>query len=690
MAAEIWAEKNQAEAHLAAGQHAEAWSLASTRLAAMPLDIDALRISGGAAWRAGDVKTGEALFQSATQIAPDDPRVWSELGEALAARGDYRAAVTCQRKAVALAPGDFRFHFHLGTALINLLSLNEGFLELEEAVRLRPDFAHGHYVLGAAKQFLLGSEDAYPIFETAVATDPTLADAWMKLGTVCLDTGRHQRATEAFGIVTTLEPRAALAFFALALVKVASGRLEDGLADFIAVFERFPNAGSEASNALQIARSLLLNDFGLSYLRHMMPRPEHWPRHFHILVDLTFDDPDLDAEAAQALRKAWAARLPRHPPAAPFTNDPDPDRRLRIGFSAATFCDNSSVHLVRPTITHLDRAAFDITLYSMSPHDDAMTDSFRAHADRFVDARKLDDDAFLARVLEDRIDILVDIAGHSWDHRLEAMARRAAPVQMSAWGNPTGTGLAAVDYLVADPFFIAPDERRHFAETILDLPLWTCFEPIEDAPPVAPPPALANGYATFGSFHRLRKLTAEQIAAWAELLKAVPSARFLFKSYELDDPQKARRLRDHLAGAGIDLSRIDIVGGSKRLEHLALHARVDMVLDTYPHASGTTGFESMAMGVPVIAWRGGTSAGRGSGATLVHLGFPELVARSRDEYLGIAIELAKSPDRLAFYRRELPARLATRPGGNPRLYAEAFGAACRDVWRRWCDTQTPR
>ena len=141
------------------------------------------------------------------------------------------------------------------------------------------------------------------------------------------------------------------------------------------------------------------------------------------------------------------------------------------------------------------------------------------------------------------------------------------------------------------------------------------------------------------------------IAAWAEILKAVPGARFLIKCKQLRDERVQARIREDFADNGIDPARIDMAAfvASVR-EHLDQYGRVDLALDTFPYNGTTTTCESLYMGVPVLTIAGDNHRGR-VGLSLLHAAglSDQFVAADVDDYISRAIALGPRARALGRY-----------------------------------------
>lgn len=212
--------------------------------------------------------------------------------------------------------------------------------------------------------------------------------------------------------------------------------------------------------------------------------------------------------------------------------------------------------------------------------------------------------AVMAR--EDRLDILVDLTGHTANNRLGTLAMRPAPVQVTWIGYPNSTGLQAVDYRLTDAVADPPDTTQSFVETLVRLPgCFLCYAPPRQAPDVAPLPAAANGFVTFGSFNNLAKVTEEVLALWGRVLAAVPGSRLLLKGKPFVCAVARREYQAVLRNAGLDPGRVDLIPmRASNADHLAAYGLVDIGLDPFPYAGvswvGCAGVR--AMWVSVCAW----------------------------------------------------------------------------------------
>jgi predicted O-linked N-acetylglucosamine transferase (SPINDLY family) len=323
---------------------------------------------------------------------------------------------------------------------------------------------------------------------------------------------------------------------------------------------------------------------------------------------------------------------------------------------------------------------FEVVCYSDTAKPDAMTARIRARAALWRETIGFPEEALAAQIRADRVDILFDLAGHTADNRLPVFARKPAPIQIT-WLDYVGTtGLAAMDYLLADARQVPPGAETFYREKILRMPGdYICYDPPADAPEPGPLPALSRGGVTFGNFSALTKVTSEVLAVWAEILRQVPGSRLILKNRVALEPDTQTRLRALLPG--IAPERVEFRGWSPPAEAMAMYGEVDLALDTFPYNGGLTVCEALWMGVPVITCPGETFASRHGFAHLTAAGFPETIAQDTKDYVEKAVAWATYLPRLAAARAELRDRVTASGLCDGPRFAADFAQLIRQVWR---------
>jgi FkbM family methyltransferase len=373
-------------------------------------------------------------------------------------------------------------------------------------------------------------------------------------------------------------------------------------------------------------------------------------------------------------------------------NDRTPERRLRVGYVSPDFRLHSVAFFIEPLIEGHDRERFEVYCYSDVANPDYVTERINAVSDHWRDISSSSNEVLAERIREDRIDLLVDLAGHFAANRLPVFAQKPAPVQFTYLGYPATTALPEVDYRLTDGIADPPGSAdRDYSETVVRLANgFLCYRPPRNAPAAGRRSDLGNAL-TFGSFNELPKISPEVIQCWCRILERVPGSKLLLKASALVDRATCTRVEGRFEAAGLSLDRIELLGRTATLEdHLALYARVDVALDTFPYNGTTTTCEALYMGVPVVTLSGKAHAGRVGASVLSALQLHELVALSQDDYVNKAVALAKDEERRRIYRETARDRMLTSPLCDPPSLVREVERNYLECWQQWLASEQQR
>jgi predicted O-linked N-acetylglucosamine transferase (SPINDLY family) len=341
--------------------------------------------------------------------------------------------------------------------------------------------------------------------------------------------------------------------------------------------------------------------------------------------------------------------------------------------------DHSVAFFIEPILAAHDRAAFDVFCYSTAVRGDAVTQRLASKADHWRDCGRLSDYAIAQQIRNDGIDLLVDLAGHTVGNRLAVFAMRATPVQASWIGYPNTTGLKTMDFRLTDAISDPPGADAFSTERLVRLPHgFLCFQPSNDAPP---PQAPSDGRPfTLASFNAVPKYSDGCIAAWAQILRRLPTARLRLKAADLANGLARRRLLAAFAAHGIEAQRIALLPlVASRREHLAAYHDIDLALDPFPYNGTTTTCEALWMGVPVLTLRGQIHAGRTGASLLTQVGLEAFIAETKEAYVEAAVAFAGKIGRDANRRADLRARMKAAPLCRPDIFVPTLERAYRDM-----------
>lgn len=512
----------------------------------------------------------------------------------------------------------------------------------------RPDYADGHCQLGLICEATGRLQEAVAHFLRALALNPSTRGASQGLATTYQKLGQHADAMALYQQALLAEPGAMQPLFGIAALHQAQSHMAEAVAAYRQVLQRDPRHLLAGSNLL--------------FCEHYLPER----------------DATMRLQSAKAVAQQYAM------PAAAVVAHASPvvaERPLRVGVVSADLRRHPVGYFLEAVLQHSGAHAWQWVVFSNhAGPGDALTDRLRPHCAAWHDIAALSDAAVRQCVQGEKIDVLLDLSGHTAGNRLAVFAARAAPVQVSWLGYFGTTALPAMDYVLADAHSVPEPEATFFTEKVWRLPhTRLCFAPPDGAPEVAALPSASGRAFTFGCFQELAKINATVLQAWGRILAAAPQARLRIQSVRLDYPEQRTAFTQRLAQAGLPLDRIALYGASTRADYLQAHAEVDAVLDTFPYPGGTTTVEALWMGVPTLTLAMPGMLGRQGAALLTVAGLPDWVCTTVDAYVQQAVTLATgtSPQQqdLAPLRQQLRGQVQRSPLMDaPRFAADLYAA----------------
>jgi len=370
------------------------------------------------------------------------------------------------------------------------------------------------------------------------------------------------------------------------------------------------------------------------------------------------------------------------------SNTVEPERKLRIGYISPDFKRHVVSYYFEPLLDEHNRDVVEVYGYGNIDRPDPTTSRLQKKFDCYRSIWDVNDDA-VARVIEqDKIDILIELAGHTRNNRLLVLARKPAPVQVTYLGYADTTGMEAVDYLLTDRLTAPPESQKFYTEQLAYLPGGSvCYTPPENAPDATPLPAAKKGYVTFGAFTNNRRLNRPLLEVWAEILKLTPNSRLLLGFRGGGDEKVQEHYLSQLEECGVLRERIEIGGGKVHTEYLKQYSNVDIVFDTFPENGGTSTCDALWMGVPVISLAGQHQAERVGLGILSRLDMQCFAAATPAEYVARAVAIANKPQSLVEMRASMRSRMAESSLCDAKRFARDVETAYREMWRRWCRGQ---
>ena len=638
--------------HHQAGQLQDAEQLYRQILIQEPTHAQATHLLGVIAHQVGRNNIAEDLIRRAIALNPNFPEAHSDLGKVLKETGQFDEAIAACRQAIALRPNYAEAYSNLGNALKEKGLLDESIAAYRQAIFIKPNYAEANYNLGTALKDKGQLDDSIAVYRQAIILRPNFPEAYTNLGNALQGNGQLDEAIVAYRQAIALRPDYAEAYSNLGLALKDRGELDEAIA-----------AHRQAI--------VLKPDFAHAYDNLL------FTLHYH---------PAYDAQAIAEEHRRWNRQhaQPLRKFIQPHLNDRNPDRRLRIGY-VGDLGDHPIGRFMLPLLSAHDHSVFEIFCYSQARAPDKMTAKLQAFADAWRSIVGNSDEQVAELIRQDKIDILVDLAMHSGGNRLPIFAHKPAPVQVTYLAYAAGTALNTIDYRLTDQYLdpTEADDRHYMEKSIRLTGTYWCYQQSVATEPVNQLPASHAGHITFACLNNFSKVTRVTLELWAKLLQMLPNARLLLYS-----PVGSHRvsLMQFLEDRGIAADRLELIARLSPEQYFQMYQRADIALDPFPFAGGTTTCDALWMGVPVVTLAGRTAVGRAGVSILSNAGLPEMIARSPEQYLQIAVDLATDLRRLAELRSTLRQRMERSELMDAPKFARNIEEVYRQIWRIWCQT----
>ncbi|MGA3068504.1 MAG: tetratricopeptide repeat protein [Tepidisphaeraceae bacterium] len=636
--------------------------------------------------RSGRLPEAEQFYRQVLTLDPDFAEAHYNLGTVLSDQGRLDESIPALEKAITLRPDFPEAHGNLANALALKGQLDEAIAAYRRAIFLRPNFPEAYSSLGVALKANGQLHEAIAACRQAIALRPNYAEAHNSLGKALSANELLDAAIAAYRQAIALRPSYAEAHFNLGNALAGKQQLDAAIDAFRQAIALRPNYAEAHNNLGSVLKDLGRHDAAIAAYRQAVAlRPTFTEAHSNIILTLHYHPAD-DAQATAGELRRWndqhAAPLRKF--IERYANDPNPQRRLRIGYVSADFFDHCSVYFAGPLLRLHDHNRFEIFCYSQTIRSDEITREIQSHADHWHDTRPWTDEQFARQIRSDQIDILVDLKLHTAHNRLLTFARKPAPIQVSWLGYPGSAGMESIDYRITDRYLEPIGSAHPSPDQPIYLPgcFW-CYQPPFTEPSPGPLPALSAGFITFGSLNNFCKITDTTLRLWAATMNAVPGSRLLMLAPQGSARQRVLATFKNLA---VDPAQVEFVDRRPRDQYLKLYDRIDMGLDTIPCNGHTTSLDSLWMGVPIVTLPGQTVMGRAGLTQLTNLGLPELIADSPGGYVQIVSTLASDLPRLSQLRQTLRQRMLKSPLCDAESFTREMESAYRRMWRTWCET----
>jgi len=651
---------------------------------------DACNNLGSTLRKLGRLDEAVSVLRKALELNPDHARALNNLGMVLKEQNRPAEAIDYYRKSLEIHPEADTYN-NLALALKEDGSLDEAVSVCRKALEIYPENFRTYFILGALLKGHGKPEEAVSCYQNALSIDPDHAETYSNLGDALSGQGKTDKAIICFQKALRLKPDDFKTYNNLGNTLRKQGKLSMAVEAYKKALEIEPGYATACNNiAGTVLKQGKVAEAIKGYQEAVAIQPDYAIAHSNLLLTYNYQN-HKDPEWLFSQHRNWAKTHAFSEGDNPIFNPGigSADRKIRIGYCSPDFRTHSVAYFLEAIIKAHDRSGFEIFCYSDVICPNEVTRTFARSVDCFTNIAGVDNTTVADQIRRDKIDILVDLAGHTAGSRIPLFSIKPAPIQVTYLGYPNTTGLISMDYRLTDARADPPGLTDHlYTEKLVRLPqTFLCYTPPEKSPEIE---ITANGDSSqiiFGSFNNRAKITPEVVKAWAKILTQVSDARIVLKSGAFADPETRKILIDLFMENGVEHDRIELVSHIPSMfDHLQLYNRIDIGLDTFPYNGTTTTCEALWMGVPVITLAGKTHRSRVGASLLSNVGLEDFIAESVEDYVEKGVSLANNVKNRKSIHRDLRSRMSRSFLMDSARFTRSLERTYRWMFNEWIES----
>ena len=679
----------------------------------------------------GQVDDAVCCYKKALEINPESADAYYNMGNACREIGKINDAVFCYRKVLQINPGSADAYYNLGNTLRETGKIDDAISCYEKTLEKKPDFAEAYNNLGNLYQEQNKFEAAELSYQNALKIKPgyyqalnnlgnTLrsrhlpdrsifcyqkalelngdyAEAFLNMGIAFYDMEKFQEAAACYDNVLKLDQTCPEAFNFKGIALKSLGRHDEAIPCFQKAIELRPGYTEACSYLVHQLQqtcdwkgfkffSSMLDDFTNQAI--MLGEKIHEPS----FINITRND---NLQQNFIVAQKWCTGIGKRAESSGaflFDDRKHFKKKIIIGYLSNDFRDHATSHLMLSMFGLHDRNRFKVYCYSFGTDDKSrFRERIKRESDRFVDIRSFSDIEAAQQIFKDRVDILIDLNGHTRGGRLGICSFRPAPIQASYLGFPGTTGADFIDYIITDRIVTPEEHAPFYSEKFLFLP--HSYQVNDNTQLIAEESLTKKDFGLpekgfiFSSFNQTYKIEPLIFNTWMNILAGVPdSVLWLFTGGKASE----RNLREEAKVRRINPNRLIFAEKMPKDKHLARLGLADMALDTRIVNGHTTTSDALWAGVPVVALIGRHFASRVSASLLTAVGLPELIVNNLDDYEALAVQLAENPERLEAIRYKLVENRNIMPLFDTPRFVKNLEKGYAAIWDLFLSGRNPQ
>lgn len=545
---------------------------------------------------------------------------------------------------------DFNSYYNLGVIKYDQKQFSDAILFLQKAISLKKDSFISHHHLAMCYESMGKFDLAIQIYTKAITLDKVNCSISLNnLGNIYLELKDFEKAVFFFQKALKYKGKESSIYFNLGIANFGLNKIFESLSFFEKAIDLDPKN-------LKFITTLL----GTShFLEH---NSSYYKKYLNIFrAAIEFYDSSLIHKYC-------------------YSND----FPLKIGILSSGLRQYPTGYFLLDLIKKLyNEKSIQFYAFYNFESEDQYSKELKKNFHYWHDVSSLTDVELINLIKRSGINILIDMQGHTYNNRLQIFVEKPAPVQVSWAAYLASSGIPEIDYVLGDPNVTPHDHKNLYVEKIYQLPNIWCPLSTSDLSEVNLKQRIIDENIIFGCFNNIKKINKDVIFAWSQILKNVSNSKLYLKSNEFNNLKFKENFEESFAKLGVLKEKLILENQSERKKLLESYNKIDVALDTFPYTGGTTNLELSYMCVPLITISGETFLSRCGASVNKNLGMNELIAKNIDEYIEIAINLAKDKNKLSMIKANLLKNSRKSKLFDFEIFSRDFINAMQDLWKNF-------
>ena len=642
----------------------------------------------------GDVPKIIASLKNSINLNPNDFEALNLLGHYYSSQNKLDLAIPCFEKAVKVNPLLAEGYYNLGVALMQKGKGDEAIENYKKSMKIFPDNSIVLNNIGVTYEKMGRPQEALRYFQKSLKLNPKNTNALSNIGAYWVGIN-PRKAAGFFKKALEINPNMDNAAFNLAVCLRLVGQTEDAIKLFEKALELNPNYSVTYGQLYHQLRKVCNWDKAeklftkMKKLTNIDIMKGEVPAETGFVQVVYNNDPKRDLKVATAWSKHIQEKVVPYKKNYDFKNRHH--KKIRIGYLSNDFKDHATSHLMLGLFRLHNQEKFEIYAYSYGENDRSFYRNEIEKLTKFQDITTLSFPQAADLIYKDKLDILVDLKGHTTNSRLEISALRPAPIQVNYLGFPGTSGAKFFDYFITDNVTTPKELAPYFSEKLIFMP--NSYQINDSKQKIAKNITsryklmLPEDKFLFCSFNQPYKIGPQLFNSWMRILKAVPGSALCLLAKTNNQMES---LRKEAVKREVDPNRLIFSIPLPKPSHLARLSLCDLALDTFPCNGHTTTSDCLWAGLPVVTTLGKHFASRVSASLLTAIGLPQLITKTQKGYENLAIELATSPKRLNTLRLALNSNRLKYPLFDTEKSTKNLETAYSKIWENYTKGGKPK